>query len=269
VRVTTRSAAFQQWAALGTNRGVRRRLGGFLVQGVGPIEAAVVHGWPLQTVLHRPGRLSAWAGGIIDRAAAAAVVEVAAPLLAELGGRDDGAPELLAVVTIPGDDLDRITLVPPGLVVVADRPASPGNLGSLVRSADGLGAAGVIVAGHAADPYDAKAVRASRGALFSVPVVRANGPGPVAAWLAASGLDPVALDEGGDVDLWAADLSGPVALVVGNEASGLSAAWRELCTRSLRVPQSGGASSLNAAVAGSLALYEVVRQRARSERQNP
>lgn len=279
MRVTKRNAAFQQWAALGHNRSTRHRLGAFLVQGVRPIEQAVSHGWPLRAVLYRPGRLSAWAQAIVDHGDGATRVEVAEPLLASLGERDDGPPEILAVVAIPPDDLGRIVLpggndavtsAPrPALVIVADRPASPGNLGSLVRSADSLGAAGVIVTGHAADLYDPKAVRSSRGSLFAIPVVRADGPARVTAWLADEAVEAIALDENGTVDLWDSDLTGRIALVIGNEASGLSATWRDVCTRSLRIPIGGSASSLNLAVSGSVALYEAARQRARRETQTP
>jgi SpoU rRNA Methylase family len=80
----------------------------------------------------------------------------------ELGGKDDKPPELLAVVRLPDDRLDRIPAGPDMLVVVFDRPASPGNIGTLVRSADAFGASGVIITGHAADPYDPKPPPASK-----------------------------------------------------------------------------------------------------------
>src|SRR5215470_6453782 len=99
-------------------------------------------------------------------------------LLAELGAKDEGSPELVAVVEMPGDDLDRIQAGSDFLGVLLDRPASPGNIGSIIRAADALGAHGVIVTGHAADVYDPRCVRASTGSLFALPVVRAPRPGP-------------------------------------------------------------------------------------------
>ncbi len=150
--------------------------------------------------------------------------------------------------------------------MVLDRPSSPGNVGTVVRSADAFGAAGVIVTGHGADPYDPKAVRASTGSLFAVPVVRDAAPTRVLAWVRdqrASGV-PVAVlgtDEKGEVEVAEQDLTGPALIVVGNETSGLSEAWRAACDQIARIPITGSASSLNAASAATVLLYEAARQR--------
>jgi TrmH family RNA methyltransferase len=164
------------------------------------------------------------------------------------------------------DDLARIETGGAFLGVVLDRPASPGNIGSIVRSADALGAAGVIVTGHAADIYDPRAVRASTGSLFALPVVRAPGPHEVAAWVAAkrAGGCPIVLagaDERGEADVFDVDLTQPALLLVGSEAAGLSSAWRGLCDVTVRIPMAGAASSLNAANAATAVLYEAARQR--------
>jgi 23S rRNA (uridine2479-2'-O)-methyltransferase len=266
VKVTTRNAAFQQWQALLTNRGKRQRAGEFLVHGVRPITLAVHHGWEISTLLY-PDRheLSTWARGILEEAGATRVA-LAPELMHELGGKDDKPPELLAVVRWPADQLDRIPAEPGMLVVVFDRPASPGNIGTLIRSADAFGASGVIITGHAADPYDPKAVRASTGSLFAVPVVRAASHRDVLDWatgLRGGGL-PVQIagtDEHGEAEIACHDLTGPAIVVIGNETHGLSAAWRAICDHILRIPISGTASSLNAASAATVVLYEAARQR--------
>lgn len=257
MRITTRNARFQQWAALLDNRTKRTRLGEFLVQGVRPITLAVEHGWPLRALPYASGRrLSSWAAGVLDTAGAERV-EMAPELLDELAGKE-GA-ELVAVAAMPPDDLGRIA--PRGPVVVFDRPAEPGNIGTVVRSADAFGAAGVIVAGHAADVYDPKAVRASTGSLFALPVVRAQGPDPVIAWARAAGLPIVGTDETGAVDVAGHDLRGPALIVIGNETRGMSAAWTSACDAIVRIPIGGAASSLNAASAATVLLYEAARQR--------
>ncbi|TDB99957.1 RNA methyltransferase [Micromonospora fluostatini] len=270
LRITTRNATFQQWQALLTNRTKRQRAGGFLVQGVRPVSLAVERGWTIRTVLHTDGpALSRWARGILADAGAAERFAVAPELLRELGGKDEEAPELLAVVELPEDRLDRIPTGPDRLVLVFDRPTTPGNVGTLVRSADAFGAAGVVITGHAADPYDPKAVRASTGSLFAVPVVRAPSHREVLDWVASvrdTGvpLTVVGTDEHGDVDVFGHDLTGPTVVVVGNETHGLSAGWREACDRMVRIPITGSASSLNAATAATVVLYEATRQRARA-----
>jgi tRNA G18 (ribose-2'-O)-methylase SpoU len=266
MRISTRNGTFQQWQALLTNRTKRQRAGEFLVQGVRPISLAVERGWEIRTLLASDGAaLSRWGRDVIDTAGAPRAV-VSAELMRELGGKDEDAPELLAVVAMPADDLARIAVRPNLLVVVFDRPTTPGNVGTLVRSADAFGAAGVIVTGHAADPYDPKAVRASTGSLFALPVVRVPSHGDVLGWagdLRGRGV-PVRIagtDERGPVEIAEHDLTGPTILVVGNETHGLSAAWREACDELVRIPITGAASSLNAASAATVALYEAARQR--------
>jgi tRNA G18 (ribose-2'-O)-methylase SpoU len=190
-------------------------------------------------------------------------VATAPELLQELGGKSEDAPELVAVAALPPDDLARIPLGAEFLGVVLDRPASPGNIGTVVRSADAFGAAGVVITGHAADPYDPKAVRASTGSLFAVPVVRLTSPAEVLAWARPAGVQIVGTDEHGSLELSDHDLTRPTLLLIGNEASGLSAAWREACDVTVRIPIGGSASSLNAAAAATVALYEAARQRRR------
>lgn len=253
-RVSTRNAAHQQWQALLTNRTKRQRAGEFLVQGVRPITLARDHGWEIRTLLHAGTARSRWAEELL---AGYDSVELTPELLAELGGKD--AQELIAVVGLRPDRLDRIR---PGrgdlLVVVFDRPTTPGNIGTLVRSADAFGADGVVVTGHAADPYDPRAVRASTGSLFAVPVVRVPSHREVLEGLRGR---YVATDEHGDVELADHDLTGPTVVLVGNETTGLSAAWREAADVTVRIPIGGAASSLNAAAAGTVVLYEAARQR--------
>lgn len=257
VRVTTRNARFQQWEALLGNRTKRQRLGSFLVQGVRPITMALRFGWTVRELLYdADAQLSDWARQTLRQVEG---VAVAGELLRELGGKTGETPELLAVVAMPPDDLSRI---PPGLVVAFDRPTSPGNLGTLIRSADAFAASGVVVTGHAADVYDPKAVRASTGSLFAVPVVRAASHRPVLDWAAGAGLTIVGTDENGATDVAEHDLRRPTLILVGNESVGLSAGWREACDAYVRIPMAGSASSLNAATAASIVLYEAARQRA-------
>lgn len=265
-KVTTRNARFQQWQALLTNRNKRQRLRQFLVQGVRPLTVALEHGWAVDALLFDGERdLSPWARGVIGSTRAERFA-LAPELLAELGEKSVDVPELVAVMSIPDDDLDRVPVGPDLLGVVLDRPSSPGNLGSVIRSADAFGAAGVVVTGHAADPYDTAAVRASTGSLFAVPTVRVPSPAEVLTWVGAQRAAGVAVqlvgtDEHGDTDVCDVDLTGPTLVLVGNETVGLSAAWREAVDRMVRIPMTGSASSLNAANATSVVLYEIARQR--------
>lgn len=265
-RVTTRNAAFQQWEALLTNRTKRHRAGETVVQGVRPITLAVESGWTVRTWLVDADRsLSSWAHAMLDRVRTRRFA-VSSELMRELGGKEDEAPELLAVVETPPDDLARLAVRDDFLGVVLDRPNSPGNVGTVARSLDAFGGAGLVVAGHAADPYDPRAVRASTGSIFSVPTVRVPAGREVLDWVAerrAAGvpLTLVGTDEHGDVELADHDLTGPTLVLTGNETSGLSAGWREACDVMVSIPMAGTASSLNAASATTVVLYEAVRQR--------
>jgi TrmH family RNA methyltransferase len=259
--IRSRNARFQQWQALLVNRRKRQQAGEFLVQGVRPISLALAHDWPLRALIYDADRpLSRWARETTENAQAPQV-GMAAGLIAELGEKPDDPPELVAVAEIPADDYARITIADDFLGIAFDRPTSPGNIGTLIRSADAFGASGLIVTGHAADPYDPKSVRASTGSIFAVPVVREASATDVLIWARGHNVALVGTDENGTTDIADADLTRPVLLVIGNETTGLSAAWREACDAMVSIPITGSASSLNAANAGAIALYEAARQR--------
>lgn len=265
-RLERRNALFQQWQALLTNRTKRTRSGEMLVQGVRPITQAIAHGVEIRALLSdgRP-RPSRWAREVLE-SAPAPVVELAEDLMAELGEREDGAPELLALAAVPSDVLDRLDPREDGVIVVFDRPSSPGNVGSLARSVDALRGDALLITGHSADPWDPAAIRASTGSIFARPVLRVPSPRELLEWIdrrraAGQPWRVVGLDEAGGHELAAEDLSGPTVLVVGNETTGMSATWREACDVIAEIPMGGSASSLNAAAAGSIALYEIQRQR--------
>lgn len=262
-KVTSRNAAFQQWQSYLTNRGKRTKAGRFLIQGVRPITLAVEHEWPLDTLLYRDGggSLSAWARELLG-SSRTEQIGLAPELMAELGEKSDVVPEIVAVAKARTTELkawrpDR----PAPLVVVFDRPSSPGNLGTLIRSANAFGADAVVVAGHGADQYDPQSVRASTGSLFAIPVFRVADPAELVAVTRPLGLTIVGTDEDGSVDIDAHDLTTGTVLVVGNETRGMSIAWREACDVTVRIPIGGAASSLGAPSAGAVCLYEVARQR--------
>jgi len=274
-QITARNARFQQWESLLGNRGKRHRAGEFLVQGVRPISLALEYRWPVHALIFDRDRpLSRWAADTL-RAAKAPQYAMSAELIAELGEKDSTSPELLAVVGMAPDSPERLSPRSSAggefLGLVFDRPTSPGNLGSIIRSADAFGAHGIFVSGHAADPYDPKAVRASTGSLFALPTIRVPGQAQVQAWIAeqhAAGvpIQLVGTDEQGEADVSEFDLTGPTLLAIGNETSGLSQGWREACDAFVRIPIGGAASSLNAANAASVILYEAARQRRAAKR---
>jgi TrmH family RNA methyltransferase len=183
----------------------------------------------------------------------------------KLSGKSETS-ELIAVVQAREDHVDRIPFDNRKLAVVFDRPASPGNLGSVIRSCDALGADGLITTGHSADIYDPESISASRGSLFALPVVRLEAPADVAQWLDQlhlyyPDLRIVATDEKAATGVWDHDFTMPTVLLLGNETWGLSAGMHVLANRSIAIPMFGSATSLNVAAAASILLYEISRQR--------
>jgi len=145
------------------------------------------------------------------------------------------------------------------LVVVTEDVEKPGNLGAILRSADGAGADAVIAIGGT-DLYNPNVIRSSVGTIFGLPVVAATAA-EARAWLGERGIRIVAARLDAERLHSAADLTGPLALVLGSEAAGLSPAWQSPDVESVRLPMLGIADSLNVAAAGAVLLYEARRQR--------
>jgi len=147
--------------------------------------------------------------------------------------------------------------------VVAESIEKPGNLGTILRSADGVGTDGVIVCDRCTDIYNPNVVRASVGTLFTIPVIEAKGS-EAYLWLKDKNIQVVAATPSAKVDYTDANLTGPIAIVVGTEQLGLSDLWMKAADLQVKIPMKGVADSLNVATATTLLLYEVIRQRKHS-----
>ena len=266
IRITSRNARFQQLQAILSNRAKRQRAGEFIVQGVRPISMAIEYKWPIRHLIYNADTtLSSWAKTVLAEVNTERI-GMSAELIRELGEKEDQAPELIAVASMRPDNLSQINVDPSFLGLAFDRPTNPGNIGSIIRSADAFGGHVAIVSGHAADPYDPKSVRGSTGSLFAVPTVRVPSHREVIHWISeiCAGGVPIAIvgtDEKADMDITSYDFRQPTLIVVGNETSGMSAGWRDACDYTITIPMKGSASSLNAANAASIVLYEAARQR--------
>ncbi len=173
------------------------------------------------------------------------------------GERAEG---LVAVGRPPDLALDALRLPSDALVVVLEGVEKPGNLGAILRSADGAGADALIVADGGTDLFNPNAIRASVGTIFSVPLASAP-TRDVIRWLRANGIRIAAARVDGSRPYTDADLTGPVAIVLGSEAEGLSEAWAADGIEGVRLPMHGIADSLNVSVAAAVLLYEARRQR--------
>jgi RNA methyltransferase, TrmH family len=160
----------------------------------------------------------------------------------------------------PFVDVSIDQLISPGAVAILHEVRDPGNAGTILRSADAAGASGVVFAGSSVDAYNPKAVRASAGSIFHVPVARDVGTEDAMTSLRAKGFALIAMDMHGDEDLFEAELPRSSAFVFGNEAHGLPSEVLDAADRRVRVPHSGRAESLNLAAAATVCLFEWVRR---------
>jgi TrmH family RNA methyltransferase len=174
----------------------------------------------------------------------------------------DRAEGILAVVRVPSTSLTDLSLPADPLVVVLEAVEKPGNLGAALRSVDGAGADALIVASGRTDPFNPNVIRASAGTVFSVPLATAEAD-EVIAWLRERGIRIVAAQVGAPVAYTDADLRGPLAIALGSEADGLTAAWGGGDIAAVSVPMHGSADSLNVSVTAAVLLYEARRQRGR------
>ena len=172
------------------------------------------------------------------------------------GDRADG---VILVVRAPRAALTDLQLPANPLVVVTEDVEKPGNVGAILRSADAVGADAVIAAGGT-DLFNPNVIRASVGTVFTVPVAAAAAEDTIA-WLRERGVRLVASRVDAQRVHVDADLRGPVAIVLGSEATGLSDAWRGPDVEAVRLPMAGVADSLNVSVAAAVLLYEAWRQR--------
>jgi TrmH family RNA methyltransferase len=187
------------------------------------------------------------------------VLECTAPVFEKLAYRD--RPEgLLALAPQLTCTLAKLKLPPNPLVLVAESIEKPGNLGTLLRSADAAGAHAVIVADPRTDVHNPNVVRASTGMLFAVPLAVAD-TAEVLAWLRERNIRILAATPHTDKNYTDVDMTAGVAIVVGTEQVGLSEVWMRAADLQVRIPMLGKADSLNVAQAATLLLYEAVRQR--------
>jgi 23S rRNA (uridine2479-2'-O)-methyltransferase len=268
IKVFSQNSDFQYLETLRRNRVKRNHSGIFFVEGVRAITQAVERGWEINSLIFsREKRLSEWAEGKIQKVEARNHYLLSLDLMEKLSDKED-ASELIALVTIPIDDLSRIALDDKLLVVVLDRPSSPGNIGTIIRSCDALGASGIIVSGHAADLYDPETIRATTGSFFCIPSIRVPSHKVLIPWFDEikkqfGNLQIVGTSAHANSPLQEKDFTLPTVLLIGNETNGLSDAYQVLCDAMVTIPMTGYASSLNVACATSIALYEAMRQRIR------
>jgi len=185
--------------------------------------------------------------------------DVTTAVFAKIAYRGESGGLLL---TIPYLDqpLNELPLSATPFIVIIEGVEKPGNLGAILRTADAAGVDAVVVCAGATDLHNPNVVRASLGALFTIPVAEAATTDLIA-WLKQQAIPVVAADPAATTYHMAAPLTGPVAIVMGSEAHGLTELWHEAADLRVKIPMRGHVDSLNLSTATAILLYEVVRQR--------
>ncbi|HMO49613.1 MAG TPA: RNA methyltransferase [Kiritimatiellia bacterium] len=243
-------------------RGHRDTHSSILIEGYREVKRAVESRWPVSVLFYCPEHfIGENEGDLLElcRSAGVELIECAPPVFEKMAYRD--RPEgLLALGAPVAGTLDDLHLGASPLVVIAEAIEKPGNLGSLLRSADAAGVDAVIVCDPLTDINNPNVVRSSVGTLFTLPVVQAEA-GATLAWCRAQRLAVLAATPEASLEYTEADMTRGVAIVVGTEKFGLSDLWMGGADVQVRIPMLGKIDSLNVTCAATILLYEAVRQR--------
>lgn len=234
----------------------RQREGLMLVEGFDEIQLALSAGYEPQTILSAPEIVSRQIDGI-----SAETITVNRAVFEKMSYREhpDG---WLAVFPIPRISLDEVKLSQTPLLIVAESIEKPGNLGAILRTADAAKVDAVIVCDPLVDAYSPNVVRASRGALFSTPLVETKSAQALV-FLHRKGIQVLAATPSAEMEYTHQDLRAPLAVAVGTEDEGLSDFWLSQADIQVKIPMLGKVNSLNVSVSTALIIYEAVRQRAK------
>jgi TrmH family RNA methyltransferase len=233
---------------------LRREEGLFVVEGRRELEHCLAAGFQLDTLFLCPE--------ICPEFAAARTVYVSKEVYAKIAYRE-GTEGVIAEVRWKERSLDELlTGKDSPLIMVMERVEKPGNLGAVLRSADAAGADGVILCDPLTDLYNPNLIRASIGAIFTVPVVACTSAEAIA-WLKANNIRILTAQLQDSAPYYDVDMTCGTALVMGTEATGLTDAWRQAADAHILIPMLGRLDSLNVSVSAAILLYEAVRQRQR------
>jgi TrmH family RNA methyltransferase len=249
------NAAFKAMARLAASGSERRRSGASVLDGAHLLAAFLDSGRkPDELMLSRAGLADPEIAELVERSSPARVSVLSDALFDSLSTVASPTGVIAAVKTPRSENVPDDA----ALVVGLDEIQDPGNVGTLVRSAAAAGAGHVLLSAGCAFAWSPKVLRAAMGAHFALNIVEGA---VLAGFLARYGGKSIALDGRGERSIYALDLRSPVALVVGNEGSGISQAVARAVKIRARIPMSTAVESLNAGTAGSVALFEVLRQR--------
>ncbi|MCF0166467.1 MAG: RNA methyltransferase [Bacteroidales bacterium] len=231
----------------------------FVVEGRRELQHALEGGFTPRTVFFCPDIPGA-AELAQEAAPAEALVPISANVYESVAMR--GSSEGLVAVMEMGRDrrLEDVVLPPAALILVAENIEKPGNIGALLRTADACRADLVILCDCPTDLYNPNIIRSSLGGIFTCPVLECSSARAIE-WLAAKGVKILTAQLQDSSPYYDVDMTGPTAIVLGAEATGLTEAWRKASGAKILIPMLGRLDSLNVSISGAVLMYEAVRQR--------
>ncbi len=283
---SAQNAKVKTLLALQEKARLRKEMGLFVVEGRRELEHCVRAGFEIDTLFYCPdivglavGHSSAIRYSALTRnadptrvkapecplpdlevlSAAKQVIEVPRELYGKIAYRG-GTEGMIAEVKVKERTLGELRLPENPLVVVLEGVEKPGNLGAVLRSADAAGADAVLICDPLTDLYNPNLIRASIGAVFTVPVACCTSDEAIK-WLKDNNINIYTAQLQDSSWYYDTDMRGGTAIVIGTEATGLTAAWREAADAHIRIPMLGELDSLNASVSAAILLFEAVRQR--------
>lgn len=262
-KITSENDEYQIIEALKNNRAKRAKLDEAFVEGIESIKQAVSARVELtRVVTHDYAKLSDWGKELIRKSPGAQVIEMPFALYKKLCDRDEPT-ELVVTAKVRPQTIKDIRLPKEPVVLIFDRPSDNGNFGSIIRSANSFNVDAVFIVGHGIDCYDPKVIRSSLGSVFHSRIANVQSMGELEEWVREqkelNGMAIVGTDSTGEASLLTNPLKKPIALILGNEAKGMSVALKELCDYIERIPISGDVNSLNVSCAGSIFLWDIYR----------
>lgn len=243
------------------DRKTRKREGVFLVEGMQPVWRASESGWHIETLILAPDLIENPA--VYEMASrlegdGTRIVHLTRDLFTRLSERD-GPAGVMAIVRSRASRLRDVRVGESDAWIILHRVHNPGNLGTIIRTADAAGMAGIILCGDSTDPFAPASVKASMGSIFAMQMVIETNVDAVFDWAAEQGMHLVGTSGYADVSHWDAEAPRPCAIVLGNEGDGLPEELIAKMDSTVRIPMTGTAESLNLSVAAALLMYEVQR----------
>ena len=263
LRISAENSEYQIIRSLKLNRAKRAKAGEIFIEGIESIKQAMSAGLEFTRIICADvDGLSSWARGLTLEYRQAKVIEMSFDLYKSLCDRDEPS-EMVVTAKAESPALADLILPAQPFVLVFDRPSDCGNFGSIIRSANSFKVDAVFVVGHGIDIYDPKTIRSSLGSVFHSTIVQIPSMQDFQSWVqnqkAKNALAVVGTDSTGEVSIMDRKLAKPIAVILGNEAKGMSVALKEMCDYVVRIPLSGAVNSLNVACAGTIFLWDVYR----------